>query len=52
VNIPFLKVGRDRLPDRHFRMQLFHNAPCSIADTLAILSHIPQVHRIQDVLLQ
>jgi len=36
VNIPFLKVGRDRFPYRHFRMQLFHGAPGGIADAPAV----------------
>ena len=36
VNIPLLKVWRNRLPYRHFRMQLFHRAPGGIADALAV----------------
>ena len=36
VNIPFLKVGRDSFPYRHFRMQLFHRAPGGIADAPAV----------------
>ena len=36
VDIPFLKVGRDRFPYRHFRVQLFHCAPRGIADAPAV----------------
>ena len=34
--IPLFKIGRDRLPDLHLRVQLFHLAPSRIADTLAV----------------
>ena len=34
--IPLFKIGRDRLPDLHLRVQLFHLAPCGITDTLAV----------------
>ena len=34
--IPLFKIGRDRLPDLHLRVQLFYLAPSRIADTLAV----------------
>ena len=36
VNIPFLKVGCDRFPYLHFRVQLFHGTPGGIADAPAV----------------
>ena len=36
MDITLFKIGRDRLPDLHLRVQLFYLAPSRIADTLAV----------------
>ena len=36
MNIPFLEIRRDSIPNRHLWMQALHCAPCGIADPFAV----------------